>query len=81
MSSMELPTADHVLEVAKAAVETVDAPVLLGCMRARGNWRLEVELLKLGLRGMAMPSSRTVEWAEENGLEIEWREECCALQL
>jgi uncharacterized radical SAM superfamily protein len=53
--------------------------VIIGCMRPRGDWRLEVELLRAGVQAMAMPSARTVRWAEEEGVEVEWREECCAL--
>jgi uncharacterized radical SAM superfamily protein len=74
------PGPEHVLEVTKVAIRTVHAPIIMGCMRPRGDWKLEVGLLSLGLRAMAMPSSRTVRWAEENGFEVEWREECCALQ-
>jgi uncharacterized radical SAM superfamily protein len=71
---------EHVLEVAKEALRLVGAPVVMGCMRPRGDWRLEADLLSLGVQGMAMPSPRTVRWAEENGLGVLWREECCALQ-
>jgi lipoyl synthase len=79
MSAVKPPTPEHVLEVARAAISTVSAPVIMGCMRPRGDWRLEVELLRSGVQAMAMPSPRTVRWAEENGLEVEWREECCSL--
>lgn len=71
--------ADHALQIAQLALAEVAAPVLLGCMRPRGRWQLEVESIKAGVAGVAMPSARTVEWAEESGLHIEWRRECCAL--
>ncbi|HUL39346.1 MAG TPA: radical SAM protein [Methanomassiliicoccales archaeon] len=73
------PSRERVLEVAKQAIRLVDAPVLMGCMRPRGDWELEADLLSLGVAGMAMPSPRTVRWAEENGFDVQWREECCAL--
>ncbi len=80
MSSMRSPDRERVIEVAKAAVEMVKAPVTIGCMRPRGGWELETELIRSGVRSMAMPSPRTVRWAESYGIEVEWREECCALQ-
>ena len=80
MSSTRSPDRERVIEVAKAAVEMVKAPVVIGCMRPRGGWELETELIRSGVRSLAMPSPRTVRWAESNGIEVEWREECCALQ-
>jgi uncharacterized radical SAM superfamily protein len=79
-SSMRSPDRERVIEVAKAAVEMVKAPVTLGCMRPRGDWGLETELIRAGVRSVTMPAPRTVRWAESNEYEIEWREECCALQ-
>lgn len=80
MARMATPTHEHVLSVARLALRIVRAPVIVGCMRPRGDWDLEAELIGSGVAGMAMPSSRTVRWAEENGYRVEWREECCALQ-
>jgi uncharacterized radical SAM superfamily protein len=80
LAAEDRPSPEHVLEVAGAAVSIVDAPVIMGCMRARGDWRLEVDLLCSGVEALAMPSSHTVRWAERTGVKIEWREECCALQ-
>jgi uncharacterized radical SAM superfamily protein len=80
MATVETATPDHVLRIARLALDEVSAPVLLGCMRPRGEWELEAELIRSGVAGVAMPSARTVRWAEENGLQIEWRQECCALQ-
>lgn len=73
------PSRERVLEIAKEALRLVDAPVIMGCMRPRGDWKLEIGLLSSGVEGMAMPSPPTVRWAEENGFEVQWREECCAL--
>jgi uncharacterized radical SAM superfamily protein len=81
MFTEDRPDSEHVLEVAKAAIGMVDAPIIMGCMRPRGDWKLEVELLNSGIRALAMPSQQTVRWAEENSIEVEWREECCALHV
>ena len=80
MSSTRSPGRERVIEVARAAVEMVEAPVTMGCMRPRGDWELETELIRSGVRSVAMPSPRTVRWAESNGIGVEWGEECCALQ-
>lgn len=75
------PDPEHVLEVVKVATRMVHAPIIMGCMHPRGDWKLEVGLIRIGLRALAMPSRQTVKWAEENSFEVEWREECCALHL
>lgn len=52
---------------------------IMGCMRPRGNHQLEIECLKRGVRTIALPSRKTVEWARNNGFEIEDVPLCCAL--
>ncbi len=70
---------ERIVHVAMMALRELRVPILLGCMRSRGDWTMEVELIRSGLAGVAMPSPRTVSWAEDTGREVEWREECCAL--
>ncbi|MDI6800146.1 MAG: radical SAM protein [Actinomycetota bacterium] len=56
-------------------------PVLLGCERASGEEKVEVEALALrsGLNGIAYPSEGIVAYSRELGLEPKFSELCCAL--
>ena len=69
----------RVIDFIKEAVDSLKCPVLLGCMRPRGNWALEVDCIDAGISGVAVPSRRTVAIMKESGLELEVREMCCAL--
>jgi uncharacterized radical SAM superfamily protein len=73
------PSRERVLGAVRLAVGTVKAPTLLGCMRPRGDWTLEAECIEAGAEGVAMPSRRTVSWAEGRSYEVEMVEGCCAL--
>ena len=55
--------------------------VTLGCMRSRNYGDLETECLKMGVRHIANPSQRTVEWARDNNIEFEISEKCCCMLL
>jgi len=68
----------RVVDFIKEATDNLRCPVLLGCMRPRGNWALEVDCIDAGISGIATPSRRTVAIAKESGLELEVREMCCA---
>lgn len=78
-SARAAPSAERILAVLRYAVEELRRPVLIGCMRERGDWRLEQACLKAGAAGIACPSRRTVEWARFVGYRIELRKQCCAL--
>ncbi len=73
------PSDSRVLDFFQAALDTLSCPVLLGCMRPRGRWELEAKCVELGAAGIAMPSRRTLRWAEERGYAIETSRKCCAL--
>ncbi len=60
------------------ASSLLDAPVLVGCMRPRGQWEVELECIKAGAAGIVNPSSRAVEGAMFLGYAFEKREECCS---
>ena len=55
------------------------APVLVGCMRPRGRWEMEVRCILAGAAGMASPSSKTVDWLRRNDYSIVEKNVCCAL--
>lgn len=74
---------DHrrLVRFVEKASSLLDAPVLVGCMRPRGDWEVELECIRAGAAGMVNPSSRTVEEAASLGYVFERREECCSFYL
>ncbi len=56
-------------------------PVVLGCERPLGLHRQKTDLLalKAGLDGITYPSDKTIHWAEEQGIPIQYQTDCCAL--
>jgi lipoyl synthase len=69
---------DHLVEVVEYAVERLDCPVTLGCMRPRGNPDLEMRCCDAGVSGIAVPSAETVRRLERSGVRVEKRKVCCA---
>ncbi len=67
------------LKVVRYATERLDRPVLLGCMRPRGNVELEVEAVRLGVAGLASPAAETLIRLELEGFELVRSDLCCAL--
>jgi uncharacterized radical SAM superfamily protein len=80
MAAAPSPSAARVLSAVKRAVG-LDRPVLMGCMRPRGDWQLEAQCIEAGAAGIASPSRRTEQWAAEKGYQIMRRNVCCALHL
>lgn len=69
---------DDYLSVLDYALMKTEAEIIIGCMRERGRYELEIEALKRGVNGMVMPNRKSIEWAEEK-FDIEIVERCCAL--
>ena len=67
------------LSVVEYSVENTDADIIIGCMRERGRAELEIESIKLGVKGIVIPSKRTKRWAEKR-YDIEEHRTCCAVQ-
>jgi uncharacterized radical SAM superfamily protein len=63
----------------RAAVREIDAPVVVGCMRPRGRWEEETELIEAGAAGVVNPSPAAAEWARVRGYDIVEKKTCCAL--
>lgn len=55
--------------------------ISLGCMRPVGAYRQAVDLLAIraGLDAIVNPSRAAEQFAADRGLEVTWRDECCAL--
>lgn len=67
--------------IAEARLRFPAVPLYLGCMRPRGEYRhlLDPWALRAGVNGIVSPASEAVVLAEELGLEIARRKECCAV--
>jgi uncharacterized radical SAM superfamily protein len=59
------------------------APLHLGCMRPRGEYRERLDPLavRAGVNVIVNPSAEAVALARELGLTVERREECCAIRF
>lgn len=67
--------------IAEARLRFPTVPLYLGCMRPRGKYRrlLDPWALRAGVNGIVSPASEAVALAQELGLGIVRREECCAV--
>lgn len=72
-------SSERILRIIREAKRMLDCPVLLGCMRPRGDRSLEIGALELKVDGIAVPSREAVEWSREKGYEMSVEERCCAL--
>jgi lipoyl synthase len=72
------PRPERLVRFLSRAVERIDAPVLLGCMRPRGDPTVEERAIEAGVAGIVNPSSQATAYAVRRGLRIENRETCCA---
>jgi hypothetical protein len=75
------PSMEWIIDFIHHAVDRLDRPVLLGCMRSRRDRQLEIEAIRSGVEAVANPSHQTIGWARDHGLEVELEESCCALYL
>lgn len=54
--------------------------VILGCMRPRIHRDLEIRCIEAGVRRIANPSRRTLEWAAGKGMRIIGKRTCCCFR-
>ncbi len=66
-----------VIERARAAMP--DTKLVLGCMRSKLDRGSEYDLVKSGLDGIVLPSTKTVERLQSDGYRIKKSANCCAL--
>lgn len=74
------PPVEDVRKVVREARQSFD-DVYIGCMRPGGNYRKELDTMAVGEEcdRIVNPSKPARELAASNGLEVEWKEECCIL--
>lgn len=66
--------------VAAARLKFPETPLVLGCMRAKDNYRTETEILAIraGVDAIAFPTDEAVQFAESLGYEASFSSHCCA---
>ena len=70
---------DAVVDAAKMLIG-MGLNVTLGCMRPRSHRTLEIRCIEAGVRHIANPSRRTMQWAEDNGFETIEKRTCCCIK-
>lgn len=67
--------------LATARIKFPNIPIYLGCMRPKGRYRGELDLLavKCGVNKIVIPAPTAVRYVEELGWEIVRGQECCVL--
>lgn len=78
MASSPIASDEHFVKVLEYAVKKVRCPVMLGCMRPRGNPDLELRCFEAGVTGIAVPSSETIKCLEQAGIIVKRKEVCCS---
>jgi len=73
------PADKRVIAFMSQARKCLSCSLILGCMRPRGRWELEVRCIQEGIDAIAIPSRRALRWAAECGYAVEVQERCCAL--
>jgi uncharacterized radical SAM superfamily protein len=66
--------------IAVARTMLPQTPIVLGCMRPKGTLRAETEILavKAGVDGIAFPTKKTVEFAQNHSYETAFSSFCCS---
>lgn len=67
--------------IAEARLKFPSIPLALGCMRPRGDGRVETELqaMRAGVDRIELPGVETLERARAMGLEVKRLDACCAV--
>lgn len=70
---------DFILSARRALPTT---PLYLGCMRPGGQYRRKLDELAVqaGINKIVNPAPSAIRAAERLGLQIQWENECCAIQ-
>jgi len=80
----EPPEIEEVLELlVEARLRFPTVPIHLGCMRPHGEYRERLDPLavRAGVNVIVSPARTAVALARKLGLEVDRREECCAVRL
>jgi len=79
-ANVTAPSSEDVLQVIVEARRLFPhTPLLLGCMRAKGERAIEIHALEAGIDGIVLPARETVAWVKRQGFEMQEHRNCCAL--
>lgn len=80
MANVKPPDAEEIITLmAKARFELPSIPFSLGCVRERGNHKIDLLAVECGVNRIALPASEAIKKAEEYNLKIEWKKTCCSV--
>jgi len=80
MADVKPPEAEEIITLmAKARFELPSTPFSLGCVRERGNHKIDLLAVECGVNRIALPASEAIKKAEEYNLKIEWKKTCCSV--
>lgn len=77
MEHIQIPGNQDIIKVITKAVEGFNCPIVLGCMRPKGNIELERAAVDAGISGIVLPSSQ-VRREMEKRQKCRVVEACCA---
>jgi len=81
MEGIKPPSPMNIAKVAALArLMFPEKPIALGCMRPKGKYRVETDILaiKAGVNAIAFPAEEAVKFAEEKGYVINFSSFCCS---
>ena len=81
MENVSPPTSTDIAKVlAMARLMMPNTPLVLGCMRPKGNSKGEIDVLAVdaGVNAIAFPADEAIKQAESLGLEISFSSLCCS---
>jgi hypothetical protein len=81
MATVEPSTPANIVRViATARLMFPETPLVLGCMRPKGNHRAETDVLamKAGVDAIAFPAEEVLEFAEQRGYKMSFSSFCCS---
>jgi uncharacterized radical SAM superfamily protein len=81
MAKVKPPMPTDIARVtATARIMFPETPLVLGCMRPKGRYRAETDILalKAGVDAVAFPSEEGIKYAEKEGYELSFSSYCCA---
>ncbi len=78
MENISPPPDCDTLDVIRYARQRLDCPMILGCMRPRGNPALEIGAVRNGVTGVVLPHRETRRFLEKEG-DVKVENVCCAM--